>query len=88
MKVVHVEWIDPCFAESGWMSQQDFEDWLKRDLTSSHSVGVLAYESESFIVLLQSIGDEQVADGIKIARSAIIEINELAILDISLELNL
>lgn len=59
------------------MSRSDFERWIQADVTPSDSVGILAYECKSFIILLQSIGDNQVADGIKITRSSIREIREI-----------
>ncbi len=85
LKVVHVTWEDPCFAGNGWMTQADFKGWVKAGIAPSDSVGILAYESDAFIVLLQSIGDNQVADGIKISRSAIRGIKELAEIPLSLE---
>jgi hypothetical protein len=86
LKVVHITWEDPCFAQSGWMTQADFEGWLKAGLAPSDSVGILAYETDSFIVLLQSIGSQQVADGIKISRSAIRSIKEIGEIPLSLDL--
>lgn len=86
LKVVHVTWEDPCFAHSGWMNQADFSEWVKARLAPSDSVGILAYECDSFIVLLQSIGENQVADGVKISRSAIREIKELGQIPLSLAL--
>ncbi len=68
LKVVHVTWKDPGFAGSGWMDQSDFEAWVKADVADCDSVGILAYESDSFIVLLQSSGEKQVAEGLKISR--------------------
>lgn len=87
LKVVHVTWEDPCFAGSGWMAQADFEAWVKADTAQSDSVGILVYETDSFIVLLQSIGSQQVADGLKISRSAIRSIKELASIPLSLDLS-
>lgn len=84
LKVVHVEWEDPCFARSGWMTQSDFSDWIHAPPAPSDSVGILAYESENYIVLLQSIGKNQVADGLKITRSAIRSITELGTVGLSL----
>ncbi len=84
LKVVHVTWEDPCFAGSGWMTKSDYETWLKDGLAPSDSVGILAHECDSFIVLLQSIGDDQVADGIKISRSAIRSIKELGEIPLTL----
>jgi hypothetical protein len=67
------------------MSQTDFLDWLHAPPAPSDSIGILAYETDDYIVLLQSIGDSQVADGIKITRSAIRSIKELGRVPLSLE---
>ena len=85
LKVVHVQWEDPCFAGSGWMTQNDFESWANAQVAVSDSVGILAHENESFIVLLQSIGQKQVADALKISRTAIVKITELGEVPITLE---
>jgi hypothetical protein len=85
LKVVHVQWEDPCFAGSGWMTQNDFESWIDAGIAQSESVGILAYECAQFIVLIQSIGEKQIADGLKISRSSIRRITELAEIPISLQ---
>ncbi len=85
MKIVHVTWEDPCFANGGWMTRSDFEEWVKEPPAPSDSVGILAYECDSFVVLLQSVGENQVADGIKITRSAIRNIREIGELPLSLD---
>jgi hypothetical protein len=66
------------------MNKDEFASWVKADNAMSDSVGLLANESENFIVLLQSIGENQVADGVKIARSAIKTIKELGELPLDL----
>jgi hypothetical protein len=86
LKVVHVTWKDPCFAGSGWMTRDDFAAWLKADTARSDSVGILAYECEAFVVLLQSVGENQVADAVKIARNAIRDIKVLGEVPLALEL--
>lgn len=86
MKVVHVKWIDPAFASSGWMLKSEFIDFTKRQPTPADSVGLLAFENDEFIIVLQTIGLNQVADAVKIVRSCIKEIRELADVDIELEL--
>lgn len=86
MKVVHVIWVDPCHAESGWMPKQDFIRWIREGETPADTVGVLAYEHDDFIVIVQSVGNGVVADGVKITRSAIKEIRELAEVPLTLDL--
>lgn len=87
MKVVHVTWEDPCFASSGWMTRPDFLAWVKSENSISDSVGILAFESDDYIVLIQSIGVNQVADGIKINRASIRNIKEIATIPLSLAID-
>jgi hypothetical protein len=86
LKVVHVIWFDPCHAESGWMPKDDFIAWIKKGPSQADTVGLLVYESDEFIIVLQSIGNGVVADGVKITRSAIKSIKELAELPLTLDL--
>lgn len=86
MKVVHVQWRDPGFAQSGWMFKSEFETWVKKDMKRSDSVGLLAYETETYIVLVQSVGEDQVADALKISRVVIESIKEIAEIAIKLEI--
>ena len=86
LKVVHVQWQDPCHAESGWMPKEDFIRWIKEGATPVDTVGILAYEAKDFIVIIQSIGNRVVADGIKITRSAITNIEVLSKVPLTLEL--
>lgn len=85
LKVVHVTWKDPAFSNSGWMDRDEFEKWAKSDLPDSDSVGMLAHEAEEYIVLVQSVGKVEVADSVKISRSAISEIREIGEVPITLE---
>ena len=85
MKVVHIKWKDPAFAQSGWMTKDEFHEWVEKGLAPSDSVGLLAHESDEMIVLLQTVGENQVADAVKISRSAIMELKELGEVDIILE---
>lgn len=87
MKVVHVTWEDPCFASSGWMTRSDFLAWAKSENSISDSVGIMAFESDDYIVLIQSIGVNQVADGIKINKASIKNIKELATIPLSLSID-
>jgi len=86
LKVVHVQWEDPCHAESGWIPKADFIRWIQEGATPADTVGILAYESDDFVVVIQSIGDGTVADGVKITRSAIKSIQVLAELPFTLDI--
>lgn len=88
LKIVHVEWSDPAFAKSGWINLGgDFEDWIKTGVNRSDTVGILAYECKEFIVIVQSVGENLVADGIKITRSAIKKISVIGKINLRLKLN-
>lgn len=86
MKVVHVQWEDPGFSQHGWLQCGEFAEWAKSGIPRSDSVGLLAYESDNYIVLVQSVGETQVADGLKINRASIKSIQELGETDITLTL--
>lgn len=88
MKVVHVKWVDPAFGGSGWTDKSTFQTAIKRGLCRGDSVGMLAVDHADFVIILQTVGDDQVAEWVKIARPCITEIKELCEVDISLELNL
>lgn len=77
MKVVHVKWKDPGFSENSWMSESRFKEWAKEDVVQCESVGLLAYETEFYIVLIQSVGDELIASALKISRAAIQSVQEI-----------
>jgi len=87
MKIICIEWQDPCFWTDGWHNQEEFWKWAKQDNALSYTVGFLAYETESYLVLLQSIGETQVADSVKINRSAIKQVKEFGSIGIDLEAN-
>lgn len=85
-KVVMVKWEDPCFSSDGWMPTQHFFDWVKEPPPETVSVGVLVHEDDSFIVISQSFGERQIADSVKITRSAIKECREIAQIPLSVEI--
>lgn len=86
MKVVHVIWKDPAHTHSGWLTKADFNDWLNEGIKPIDSVGMLAHETNDFIVLLQSVGNDNVADAVMISRSAIQEIRVIGEVEIELVL--
>lgn len=86
MKVVHVQWEDPAFAQSGWMQKPEFEEWVKRGIAQSDSVGLLAYETDDYIVLVQSVGRTQIADCVKINRASVKSVREIGHVDIELKI--
>jgi hypothetical protein len=87
VKVVHVKWVDPAFGGSGWTDKDTFEAAIKRGLSRGDSVGMLAYECPEFVIVLQTVGNDQVAEWVKIARPCITEIKELCEVDITLKLD-
>jgi len=85
-KVVMVKWEDPCFSADGWLPTQDFYEWVKEPPPETITIGVLVHEEKSFIVISQSFGERQIADSVKITRSAIKECKEIAQILLSIEI--
>lgn len=84
LKIVRVDWFDPCFAKSGWMDKDDFVSFCDSPPNSSTSIGILAKEDKDKIVILQSIGDNCVADAIKINRASIIKMVTIGKINVAL----
>jgi hypothetical protein len=84
MKIVKVEWIDPCFAKSGWMDKDDFRSFCRSNPSRSTTVGILAHQDKKSIVILQTIGENSVADAVKINKASIIKIEAISSLKIKL----
>lgn len=83
--MVHVHWEDPGFAQNGWMHKSEFSEWAKSGIPQTDSVGLLAYENDTYVVLIQSVGKNQVADGVKINRASIKSIREIGTVEIDLK---
>ena len=84
MKIVHVVWIDSDFS-GGWMNKSDFASFADNPPSQSDSVGFLAIDRDGYIVLAQSIGANQVADCVKIPRTAIVSIKPIGDVPIQLD---
>jgi hypothetical protein len=74
MKIVKVNWADPCFAKSGWMDKDDFRSFCQSQPARSTTIGILAHEDKKSIVILQTIGENTVADAVKISRASILDL--------------
>jgi hypothetical protein len=86
MKIVKVDWVDPCFAKSGWMDKNDFKLFCQSKPSRSTTIGILAHRNKKSIVVLQTIGENSVADAVKINCSSITDIKTIGKLEISLHL--
>jgi hypothetical protein len=83
MKVVKVKWID-CERTFGWIDRDAFMNWMSVKSNPMVSVGFLASDIDDHIVLLQTVGDDQMGEAIQIPRALILELEELADTDIEL----
>jgi hypothetical protein len=83
MKVVSVIWIDPEFT-AGWRDKDDFQDDSDAQAASCQSFGLLAFENDTHIVVLQSVNEHQTQNTIKIPKSCIVSTHELAEVDITI----
>lgn len=84
LNIVKVEWTDPCFAKSGWMDKSDFANFCDDPPARSISVGILAKKTKSYIVILQTIGENCVADAVKINRESIVRIDTISEIKVTL----
>jgi hypothetical protein len=78
LSIVRVDWIDPCFAKTGWMDKKEFHSFCRSNPSRTTSVGILAYQDKKSITILQSVGENSVADAVKINRASIVKIRKLA----------
>ena len=85
-KVVKVKWIDSCPLH-GWNSKESFANFCEEANYECLSVGLLVFEDDNFIVLLQTIGIYQVSETMKIPKVAIKEMHKLGT-PIEIDLNI
>lgn len=87
MKIVHVRWADPAFANNGWKTIQEFNDWVGESSPVSETVGLLTRETKQFVVVSQSVGGRCVAGSIQITRRAILSIRTIGQVKVDVELS-
>lgn len=75
-KIVEVHWIDSDSIH-GWRSGETFEAYCKEGPCEAVTVGILAEKTKKWIVLLQTIGEQQLCGTIKIPRVAVISMKTL-----------
>jgi hypothetical protein len=86
MKVVHVRWKDPGISHSAWIAKDELKEWVGKGFTFADSIGMLAIDEPTHIVLLLNVGECQVAGAVMIARECIQFIKELSEVDVTLDL--
>lgn len=72
-RIVVIEW-DDCENGEGWHSQLAIDDYCQRPLAVISSVGWLLYEGEHWIIIAQSLGEddpELAGDLLKVPRAMI-----------------
>lgn len=84
MKIVQVTWVDSVHS-CGWKSYQEFKEFAEDGDLKLFTVGLLAWETEYYIVVIQSAGGNNIDAMMKIPRCAILEIKDLGNLDIQIE---
>jgi hypothetical protein len=84
IKVIHVQWRDSA-SLTGWKSMAKFWSSAKSDPVIVDSVGMMAYENEDKVVLLQTIGGEEVSGFFEIPRGCIKEIKVIGSLPMTIE---
>lgn len=77
-KLVEVAWFDAeCTNNSGWEDPEELQKWASAPPPLMYSVGFLIVDAEDYIVLLDTIGPNEVGTANKIPRGMISYVSRL-----------
>jgi hypothetical protein len=85
MDIVHVQWIDAA-GLSEWHGKREFERFCSDESEITESVGMLGFQDDRKIVLIQTAGINQVTGLFEIPKGCIKSIKLLAQIPITLDL--
>jgi len=72
--VVEVRWVDSCGFDSGWVNNDDLKSLKPKEITT---VGHLVEESDDYVVIAPTIGDDQNFGSLCIPKCSVLKINIL-----------
>jgi|GEM_PF-4264800 len=83
LDLVRVDWID---AEGAgvWKHKEDFRSWAEDEPMAIVSFGLLAKETRTHLVLIQSVNATEVDNHLKIPRSCVKSVRKIETTDIVL----
>jgi hypothetical protein len=84
-KVVHIQWKDAAGLEQ-WHDHAEFKAFCDTDLSHVDSIGILGFENEEKIVLIQTASANQVSGLFEIPKGCIKQMKVIAKLPIRFEL--
>ncbi len=76
MKIVHVKWVDAA-SVAGWRSQKALKEFITGNLDAVDSVGMLAYEDDKKVVLIQTNAVNEVMGLFEIPKGCIKSIKKI-----------
>lgn len=78
MKIAIVKWADVQISRDshyqGWLTEDEFKDWCNEGVIICKSVGFITYEADEFIVISQTIFENDTSESAKIPRSSIVDL--------------
>jgi len=72
--VVEVRWVDSCGFDSGWVDNDELKSLKAKKITT---VGHLVEESDDYVVIAPTIGDDQNFGSLCIPKCSVLKINIL-----------
>ena len=77
LPLVIVHWIDPECSGTGWQDKDDFYKWCDDPLKTVQTVGWLVRDGEDRIVVLSTMGSDEMGEAHKIPKSLVVKIEKL-----------
>jgi len=72
--IVSVYWVDSCGFDSGWVNNDDLKSLKPKEITT---VGHLVEESNDYVLIAPTIGDDQNFGSLCIPKCSLLKINIL-----------
>ena len=72
--VVSVYWVDSCGFDSGWVNNDELDSLKPKEITT---VGHLVEESNDYVLIAPTIGDDQNFGSLCIPKCSLLKINIL-----------
>ena len=77
LSLVMVHWIDAECSSDGWQHKEDFDKWADEPLRSVQTVGWLMRDTDDRVVVMSSMGGDDMGEAHKIPKSWVIKIEKL-----------
>lgn len=76
--MVYIKWVDAiCIGSSGWNDPSELDDWAYADPPIMHTMGYLIHSTDDYVVVVDSIGPNEVGCANKIPTAMVQEMYTL-----------